>query len=36
MIGQSVSRNSVLLGIFAIVTTGMIVLTANLTKAGLL
>ena len=32
MIGQSVSRNSVLLGIFAIVTTGMIVLTANLTK----
>ena len=32
MIGQSVSRNSILLGIFAIVTTGMIVLTANLTK----
>ena len=32
MIGQSVSRNSIVLGIFAIVTTGMIVLTANLTK----
>ncbi len=35
MIGQSVSRNSVLLGIFAIVTTGMIVLTANLTKSSI-
>lgn len=33
MIGQSVSRNSIILGLFAILTTGMVVLTANLTKA---
>lgn len=33
MIGQSVSRNSIVLGVFAILTTGMIVLTANLTRA---
>jgi len=32
MIRQSVSRNSIILGIFAIATTGMIVLTANLTR----
>lgn len=32
MISQSVSRNSIILGIFAIITTGMVVLTANLTK----
>ena len=32
MISQSVSRNSIILGVFAIVTTGMVVLTANLTK----
>lgn len=32
MIGQSVSRNSITLGLFAIITTGMIVLTANLTE----
>lgn len=32
MIGQSVSRNSIILGIFAVVTTGMVVLTANLTR----
>ena len=32
MIGKSVSRNSIVLGIFAVITTGMIVLTANLTK----
>ncbi|MGC1510557.1 electron transport complex subunit RsxG [Ketobacter sp. MCCC 1A13808] len=32
MIGQSVSRNSIILGAFAIITTGMIVLTANLTR----
>lgn len=32
MISQSVSRNSIILGLFAIVTTGMIVLTANLTR----
>lgn len=32
MIGQSVSRNSILLGIFAVVTTGMVVLAAHLTK----
>ena len=32
MIGQSVSRNSIILGLFAIATTGMIVLTATLTR----
>lgn len=32
MIGQSVTRNSVILGLFAILTTGMVVATANLTK----
>ncbi len=32
MIGQAVSRNSIVLGLFAIATTGMIVLTANLTR----
>lgn len=32
LIRQSVSRNSVILAIFAIVTTGMIVLVANLTR----
>lgn len=33
MISQSVSRNSIILGVFAIITTGIVVLTANLTKA---
>lgn len=32
MIGQSVSRNSIVLGLFAILTTGLVVATANLTK----
>lgn len=32
MIGQSVTRNSIILGLFAIVTTGLVVATANLTK----
>ena len=32
MIGQSVTRNSIILGLFAIITTGMVVATANLTK----
>lgn len=32
MIGQSVTRNSIVLGFFAIITTGMVVATANLTK----
>ncbi len=32
MIGQSVSRNSIILGLFAIITTGLVVTTANLTK----
>lgn len=32
MISQSVSRNSIILGIFAVITTGMVVLTANLTR----
>jgi len=32
MIGQSVSRNSIILGLFAILTTGVVVATANLTK----
>lgn len=32
MIGQSVTKNSIILGLFAIVTTGMVVATANLTK----
>ena len=32
MIRQSVSRNSIILGIFAIATTGRVVLTANLTR----
>lgn len=32
MIGQSVSRNSIILGVFAIITTGLVVMTANLTK----
>ena len=32
MIGQSVSRKSIILGLFAIATTGMIVLTATLTR----
>lgn len=32
LIRQSVSRNSLILGIFAVVTTGMVVLTANLTE----
>jgi len=32
MIGQSVTRNSIVLGLFAIITTGLVVATANLTK----
>lgn len=32
MISQSVSRNSIILGIFAVITTGLVVLTANLTR----
>lgn len=32
LIRQSVSRNAIILGIFAVVTTGMVVLTANLTR----
>ncbi|RLU01568.1 electron transport complex subunit RsxG [Ketobacter sp.] len=32
MIGQSVTRNSIILGVFAIITTGLVVATANLTK----
>ena len=32
MIGQSVTRNSIILGLFAIITTGLVVATANLTK----
>ena len=33
MIKQSVSRNSLLLGLFAVLTTGLVVFTANVTKA---
>ena len=32
MIGQSVTRNGIILGLFAIITTGLVVATANLTK----
>ena len=32
MIRQSVSRNSIVLAIFAVITTGLVVLTANLTR----
>ena len=32
MIGQSVTRNSIILGLFAIITTGLVVATASLTK----